>query len=485
MNENPGETQNPLNPNNNPLDANPADSTPLEEIVEEVQTVSVKSTPNPTSPVNPVSSGVPVNDPMARPMEKAPVAEPEQPKKKKTGLIVGIIIAAIVLIGGGIAAALLIMNLNKSDVVARAVEKIVAGNAPTNVAIDGTFTLTPNEENNFLSTIQIKLDSEASTNSSLNSSKAVVALNFVSGDSTEFEFDEVYATNGDLYFKLSGLTNAMEDYARAIQNASTQNTLNVGEADCTQDENGNMVCEEESVDVVDCEADGSCVSTVSPSDITTVDGVDALEGLTGILSLIETVDGEWLRVSTDELSSLSQMAQPGSNATCLVNMISDAKNYSNSIAKMYSNNPFITSTTEGVTLASKSGEPVYRVTVNDEKFSAFVSEFQNSTLVNNLFSCMGYDNEEVNIDNITEEISNLPTFYVEVDKDYNFTRLYFTTDLAESEVSLTSDLGFSYPTNINVAEPAEYTDFSAMIQEMFTSMYALPGTEGTDGAVAQ
>ena len=470
MNENPGETSNPLNPNNNPLDANPADSTPLEEIVEEVQTVSVTPEPQPAV------------DPMARPMEQAPVAEPEKPKKKKTGLIIGIIVAAIVLIGGGIAAAIILL-MNNGDPVAKAIEKVVTGNAPANVAVDGTFTLTPNEEDSLLSNVEIKLNSEASTSSMLNSSVATVTANFANGESAEFEFDEVYAANGDLYFKLSGLTNAIEDYTTALQNALSGTT--VSGADCVEDENGGTICDEESVEVVDCESLDGCEPTVLPDDVETDGTAEMMEALAEVLSVIENVDGEWLRISTDDLSGLGELAPTESDTTCLVNMISDVKNYNNSVAEMYGKNPFITSTTEGVTLASKSGEPVYKVTIDGEKFSAFISEFQNSELISNLFSCMGYENEEVNVDNLVEEINNLPTFYVEVDKDYNFTRLYFTTDLADGSMTLTADLGFTYPTNINVAEPVEYTDFSAMIQEIMTSMYVLPGTETEEAVIVE
>ena len=482
MNENPGEMPNPLNPNNNPLDANPADSTPLEEIVEEVQTVSVGPAPTPMSPTNQAS---PVSDPMARPMEQAPVAVPEAPKKKKTGLIVGIIIAAIVLISGGIAAALVIMNLTKGDPVAKAIEKIVAGNAPANMVVDGSFTLTPNDENSLLSSVEIKLDAETSTTSMLNSSNATVTANFANGESTEFEFDEVYAANGDLYFKLSGLTNAMEDYNKALQEAAAQNSATGTDIDCVTDENGETTCNETTVEVVDCESADGCEPTVLSPDAESGNAMVDTQSLTAILSIVEGVDGEWLRLSTDELSSFSDLTQTDSNTTCLVNMIGDVKNYSNSVAEMYNKNPFIKSTTEGVTLASKSGEPVYKVAIDDEKFSAFVAEFQNSELIDNLFSCMGYSNKKVNIDNITSEIGDLPSFYVEVDKDYNFTRLYFTADLSEGATTLTSDIGFTYPTNINVAEPVEYTDFSEMIQQIYTSVYALPGTEGADGAVAQ
>lgn len=470
MSENPGETSNPLNPNNNPLDANPADSTPLEEIVEEVQTVSVEPAAN--------------SDPMARPMEQAPAAEPVEPKKKKTGLIIGIIVAAVVLIGGGVAAALILMNLNKGDVVAKAIEKIVTGNAPANVAIDGSFTLTPNEEDSLLSNVQINLDSQASTSSMINSSVATVTANFSNGNSASFEFDEVYAANGDLYFKLSGLTNAVEDYTTALQNAMSGASVNGTDiVDCVEDEYGNTACDEEVIDITSCdETVEDCTTTILPDTTVTDGGMEIMDSLTEILGLVETVDGEWLRISTDDLSGMSELSPTESDSSCLVNLVSDVKNYNNSVAEMYSKNPFITSTTEGVTLASKSGEPVYKVTINSEKFNAFINEFQNSELVNNLFSCMGYENSEVNVDNVVEEIKNLPTFYVEVDKDFNFTRLYFTTDVSDGETTLTADLGFTYPANINVAEPVEYKDFSAMIQEIFTSMYV---TSGTDEVVVE
>lgn len=472
MNENPGEMPNPLNPNpgtgpepiNDQLDANPSEpmGQPLEEIVEEVQTISV-------APVEPTA------DPMARPMEQAPIAEiTTPPKKKKTGLIVGIIIAVIALIGGGVAAAFMLMN--KDDAVAKAIEKIVKGEAPANVAIDGTFTFTPSDEDSVISSVEIALKSEASTTSMLNSSAATVTANFQDNGKISFEFDEVYGEDGNLYFKIDGLTAAIEDYSSIIQSAmlNETTTVNDSQSDCVDGED--CVVEESPV-VVDCESESEDGCVASEVEITTDQASDMLGSLTSMLGVIETLDGEWLRISVDELAGLTSMMPAESDTSCLVNFVSDIKNYNNSVAGMYSKNPFIASTTEGVTLASKSGAPVYKVAVDSEKLSAFLKEFQNSTLVNNLFSCMGYENSTVNLDNLAADAGNLPDIYVEVDKDYNFTRLYLASNLADGAMTLTTDLGFSYPTNINVAEPVEYTDFSNMIQEIFTTMYLMPGTE--------
>lgn len=473
MNENPGEMPNPLNPApgpmkepmNNPLDANPAEGQPLDKAVKEIEAASIASTARPTvgTTTTPAAEG-----PMSRPMEQVTVAPPEPPKKK-TGLIVGIVIAVILLIGGGVAAAILIMNMNKVDPVAKALEKIVTGNAPANVAIDGNFTLTPNDEESPVENIQIQLQSQASTTSFLNASSANVSIDFKNANPISFDFEEVYAANGDLYFKVDGLTGALEDYAKTMQTTTLNSELDLTETGCAEGEE----CETTTVttDVLDVET--NCVDR-EDTNCTGYTQTDLLTTLSGTLGMFEVIDGTWLRISTDELTNTTDLVPTGSDTTCLVNLMSDMKDYNNSVAEIYNKNPFITSTTEGVTLASKNGGQVYKVQIDSEKFDAFIKEFQNSALIDKLFNCMNYDNTTANVDDMVAQIDNLPTFYVELDKEYNFTRLYFVSDLSDDTITLTSDLGFKYPTNINVAEPEEYRDFSEVIQEIYSSMYLLP-----------
>lgn len=483
MNENPEGTANPLsqNPgvgpgvNSSPLDANPADAQPLEQIVQDVQATSAANAANTSANVT--------QNPMARPMEQAPVISEEKPKKKKTGLIIGIIIAAVVLIGG-IAAAIVVMNLNRGDVVAKAMEKIITGNAPSNVAIDGTFTLTPNDEESPITNLTITLDSEGATNSLLNNSVAKITANFTTGDEVSFEFDEIYAANGELFLKLDGVTGAIEDYTAALQNtmpddpALLDTTIEGTTEDVTIDttEVAPEVAPETAPEAV---TEDAALLDEPVSD----ESMGAFGFLGEYMSILETVDGEWLRISLDDLNSLTGAENPeeqsSTDTTCLVNFVSNIQNYGNSLAETYSKNPFIASTTEGVTIASKSGEPVYKVTINSEKLDAFMNEFKNSNLISDLMGCMGYEGATVNIDNVVADLSNLPDFYVEVDKDFNFTRLYFVSDLKDSDLTLTTDLGFTYPTNINVAEPEEYRNLSDVIQEIFTTMYVAPGSEVT------
>ena len=86
----------------------------------------------------------------------------------------------------------------------------------------------------------------------------------------------------------------------------------------------------------------------------------------------------------------------------------------------------------------------------------------------------------------------MPRTYVEVDHENNFTRLFMESEVgstaddcdcpsdanclvecpsSDNSISITIDLGFSYPTNINVSEPVKYTDFKDVIQTIFTGIF--------------
>ena len=485
MNDNTGEMPNPLNPNNNPLDANPADSQPLEKIVEEVQTVNTAPTEQPAA------------DPMARPMEQAPVAEPIQPKKKKTGLIVAGIIAAVVAIGCGVAAAI-IFAMNGGDPVEKAVAKIMSGEMPAYTALNGQITVTPSDESSVISNVTIGLDSKAATTSMLNDTKATVTANFVSGDAVDFSVEEVYGSNGDLFLKLENVGDALEGFAEAVENsASYQNTV-----DCIEDETGETICDDQfTTTTQNCEVDDvNCLSTYGSVDSSNTGLATTLGSLGGV---IELIDGQWLRVSLDDLSSLSGsgVVSADNGMTCIAGVLSNYKNYSNSIVESYKKAPFISSTTEGVTLASKSGQPVRKIVLNNENYKGFANSMKDSAFMKDLMAC---SDEGANVETSADaSFDNMPTMYVEVDKDFNFARLAFDApirgastcdcvyadecdcgDESEEIAKLSVDVSMSYPDTINVAEPKEYTDLSTLLQQLFLNMYSTSGYN-TDTVIAQ
>ena len=478
MNENPGGMPNPLNPT--PA-AGPAPAPTLTPAPSPAQPVPPSVPVNPVAPATPVMSveptasaePVPPLSPIDRPMEKAAPAE-VKPKKKKTGLIAGIIAVVAVLLIGGIAAAVAVIMLNKTDPVTAAMNKIMAGNAPANVAIDGDINIAINDGTSPISNVKIALNSKMIASSAINNSVANVTATIRNVGDVNIEFDEVYAGNGDLYFKIDGATSAIENSGILYLLNLANQVPNV--VDCGED----AVCQTTEIKELTCTEGEECnLTEINDTELNILDGgqnvldEDTIAYFASLIDIVEVIDGEWLKVSLNELNTLSGGMTAGSDISCITNLVSDINTNSNSAAELYSKYPFISSTNENVRLASKN-YPVYQVTIDSEKFANFVNSIQNSEMTANLYSCLGWtDNVSVSDDDVAEIVSEMPKIYAEVDGDNNFTRLYLVSDLNDGEATVTTDLGFSYPTNVNVAEPEEYQNFSDVIQEIMSSMYNL------------
>ena len=462
MNENPGETPNPLNPN-------PAGSVP---------TPGPRPMPTQPQPVSTTGTGVAVDSlaPKDRPMEKAaPAPVPE--KKKKTGLIAGIIAAVAVLLIGGIVAAVVIMNMSKMDPVTAAMKKIMDGEAPANVAIGGDINIAVNDEFSPISNLKINLNSNMIASSMINDSVAKVTATIKNVGDLEVEFDEVYAGDGNLYFKIDGATTALENSGLLyLLNLSGQLPEDV---DCGEDgycettELEEITCDEDEEECEEINIDDTELNVLGDGAQNILDE-DTLTYFASLLNMVEVIDGQWLRVSVDDLDVLSNGTTNDSDISCVTGLVSDINTNSNSAAELYNKYPFISSTNEGVSLEAKN-YPVYMVSIDSENFANYVNSIQNSELSGSLYSCLGWeDNVSVDEDDATTIVEEMPIVYAEVDDENNFSRLYLEYDLNDGEATVTIDLDFSYPDTVNVSEIEEYQDFSSVLEEIFSSMYDLP-----------
>lgn len=420
-------------------------------------------TANPTGPV--------IN---ATAQAAQPVTTAKKPKKK-AALIIGLILLLLALIGG-IVAAMMLKDMNKGDPVALATQKIMDGQMPENIKIGGTIEITPNDENALVSDLKIEVNSDMITSSLINASQAKLTATLKDDSQISVDLDEVYAANNDLYLKLDNITEALEEYT-AIMN---QNGATGALEDCTTAETGETTCTQTVTTETDCEEGVDCavVETTEVTDNTLT------ESIAGLLGLAEVVDGTWLKIPTDEMGEFSEELTDSMAATCLATLANDIRNNGNLISNAYNKNPFIASTTQDVTLASKGNGAVYKVLVDEKNWNSFSAALKGSSVENSLNSCA----------DALLGTSDLPDFYVEVDENYDFTRLYFENQMDDTECicddpndcpcddepagySVKVDLDFSYPKNVNVAEPVEYTNFSELIQTISTEQYALPGTE--------
>lgn len=487
MNDNPGETPNPLNAGQGTASApqpSPTQPTQPAQPTQTIQDVQPASPAPATTPVADVDGGPLVEslDPTGRPMQKAAEATEAPKKKKKVGLIVGIVIAAVVLIGGGVAAALIMMNMNKTDAVTAAMNKLMSGDGPENVVADGTIDILPNDANSPISRVSIALNSGIILGSNINTSSAVVTIVDSSDNNYSMEFNEVYAANGDLYLKLDGVTAALEDLEKLVasqsyplenpyllEDCATDDTdcIELRDTKCAEDENGEMVC-----DVADI------------TNVTDVEGIDIDEDLMSdsalfdgdLLSVVETIDGEWIKISTEEMGLLTDGLTSQSSFSCISNLVNDINKNSNSAIELYNKYPFYSSTNENLVVTSKNN-PIYKLEIDADNFANFVNSINNSILSSDIYTCLNLDdNVSITSEDVADIIKQLPEMYVEVDANYNFTRFYANTETEEG-AEVIMDFSFTYPSNINVSEPLEYVDFMDVMQEIMLSMFDLPTAE--------
>ena len=95
---------------------------------------------------------------------------------------------------------------------------------------------------------------------------------------------------------------------------------------------------------------------------------------------------------------------------------------------------------------------------------------------------------------ISSIFAGFPTVYVEVDDEYNFTRVYFKATTAGSEVvedcecvtapcdcgevgptsmTITADLNLTYPNKLEITEPDEYIDMSNLVNKLLTNIFSV------------
>ena len=416
-----------------------------------------------TLSANPAEATHPAASPAATPAQTTGAA-PAAPQKKKTGLIVGII-AGVLAIAGIAVAIVLVLNMNKGDAVVRALNKMMSSNAPEYVTVDGAITVDLDGQRSPVTGLDVKLKSDASTKSTINTANVDLTLKMKEGSDIALTVDEVYSTDGNLFFKVSGVREAIQSYLDMMSASS---------------------------------------------------GTDASSYISMFDGIINSLEDKWLKISVDELKSMTSGVDGADRLTCLTDVTKDIRANNNAINDMFTKNPFISSTTENVTLASK-GNTVYKVLFDKEKYENFSNELKDSDFVKKLMDCLGQEN--VTVGDNAKNIENLPDIFVEVDGNDNFTRLYLQTELKnnssstidyddtydddydtedseldEEEVdvedndidveeediidtsskigTMTFDLGFSYPTTINVAEPTDYDDFSNVMQSLTSSLYA-------------
>jgi len=472
MNENPGGTPNPLNPN-------PA---PVQPLGPQPAAPAAPAQPIPAAPANPVTSpevNMPVEpatpagaaEPTASAVPATPVAPAEltmqtepkdsivEPKKKsKKGPVIALVVLLIALICGGVAAAIVFLNpFAKKDAVPAAIAKLMSGDAPQNVSMNGKVTMTM--EGGLASSLTINFTAGLNNATMGNYASATVTAGLIDGSEFTFSADEVHVEDGDFYLKISGLADAINDYKPPLLDYDA-------ETNCIGDESGETNClTEDDILSTDCVTDEF-------GDVSCVYDGDFTSSILGFASVFEVIDDEWIRIPGSSFSNVTDLATLDQPTQCLIDAAGELGNYGSNFATLYNNNPFITYSTENLKITQKK-DTLYKLGFNTNELAGFINGLGNSGFMNEMFACMNGEaistGQEVTASDLSEIVAMLPTIYVEIDDDDNFTRVYLT--VSSDDATATADISLSYPSTITIEEPESYIELNEILTNVLTVLY--------------
>ena len=406
MNENPEGAPNPLNPAPEAAAPAPAPEAPAE---------TAPVAPEPLAPAEPVATEPAATPVAAAPATTTPVAAP---KKKKTGMIIGIILGVIAL-GCGVAALLFFFVFNKSgDQVNDAVIRLLNGDE-RNIAISGSSEASLMGMN-FNVAYTAQMDSTA---------KAGVITANITGMGSENGIDvEARLTGSDtVYIKFDGLENLGQSSDPGLV------------TDCASDD-------------TDC----ASATTLLNSNSTLGSSDSSLYSSLGSLDSLAMLDGQWIKLGLSNLTSFITL--PGGLS------IDDFSGHKSELVELYKKYPFITSSTNDLKIQKKSNT-LYKLSLDYDKMASFANEaIENNCTDGNYCGVKPYTASDME-----KMVKTTGEIYAEVDGNNNFTRFYF-----EDESSNKQDITISYPANVNVSAPDDYVDGSTL-----TSLFSLFGGSGS------
>lgn len=474
MNNNPEGTPNPLNPN--PAPVGPAATPGVTPVAPQPtaqpapQPVMPSATaPQPVAPApaapEPVASQPVVPAPTASNSIEAALAEEqtvptqpaEEPAKKKNGGLIGIIIVFVVALIGCAAAAIVMLNPFGSgtpaedDRVPKALAALFAEGAPTNVGMDGNVTLYTYDEESPVVSLEIDFSSKTNVASNAGTAEATITANFSNDTYLKFDADEIHTEKGDLYLKLSGIPEAITSYKKQVT-----------EVDCASD------------DVTDCATNAAMIDQY----VTTLQS----------LGVIDVIDNEWILIPSSNFSNVEDLTQLNTSTQCLIDAVGTIGEYTDDLTAAYNANQFITYSTQDLKITKKQ-DNLYRLGINSDAFANFINAMATSGFVNELNACMGTvaTNSSVDANDLNDIVEALPTIYVEVNEDLQFTRVYLKASTEDGSMDAVADISLSYPTEFTLTEPSQYIDINTVLSKVLSFVYGgvIPQDADENSAVPQ
>lgn len=193
---------------------------------------------------------------------------------------------------------------------------------------------------------------------------------------------------------------------------------------------------------------------------TMISGMGSFDPTGGMLSAIVQLDGKWIKLSGVNLTS--SISLPAGLSLDGIN------SHKSELTEAYKKNPFIKTSTENLKITKKANT-LYKISFDYEKMANFSNE---------VAKIFGSSETNATASQMEAAYKDAGDIYVEIDGNNNITRLYF-----EIPNMSTQDFTISYPANVNVAAPDDYTTsdiFNSIFQSFGGGSYSLNGGTVTD-----
>lgn len=411
-----------------------------------------------------------------------PVTPTPEPKKR-TGLIIGIAAAVAAVLVVILIVMMALPNEDNSDPVSAAVERLLWNEAPEYISISGNAVLRTTNAGDLVQSANFRLKSDLATGNLANSTVASLSLMVKNSGTMSLKLSETYTPEGNFFTKFDGVEVALKNSANSSSNA-------------TSDDN-NTVSEEYLQCLADVENTNDCSELLGG-------GANNSARLTWLLRILEgfrELDGKWIRTTGNDMLKLMGGGDANATPQCAVGLVEDLHNRRESLAEAYSEYPFIYSGVVDQSDASltnldkrilqaitsetgissntyydpedydtesedeeeasedeeAAGPVIYQVLLDEEILNEFIGATGEAGL-SNLNGCWGMgDNKAAAV------VASLPNVYVMFDEAGEINKIYFATAL-DSQTNVLVGLNLTYPTNINLTVPNNYTDLSTNSQ---------------------
>lgn len=418
--------------------------------------------PTPNQPPTPTPSVNMTSNPGV-----APVVDP--PKKKRKGLTAVLITLAVLLVlGGGAFAVAYIVSNQPANIAASAINNLL--NAKQ-VIVDGSVDLSITDNQLGLQSLNFDFDTQATETGQ--TTTANINAKFTDGtEISAVNLGGVIMQNGSLYLKASGLSDA---YSSSLSDKVTEYVTNNYIA--SYDNSIINLCREYSNDT---ELFTQCLSSAdlgnNPAARTALENM--IKQTTDVIGeVVNTIDGQWIEISVDDVlnhevfASLSASERQSINNMydCVVDKRNNFTSYGNELSNLYSQNSFL--------VMNAGQNSFYDISLDASNLANYLNAISRSRFASDLAACANTSTDSISTNITANDVANitsqLPSISAKFDGIFNHHLTELKINDRKDAYTLTSDLKFSYPNNINVAAPGNTRPVTDIINDISQQIQSL------------